>query len=115
MSGSLKKLDEIMGLKWNKVDFKNRTIRIESNLLYTKEKGIFIDNIAHKLRDEYKEDENDPEMEINPGKFPNGGEREIIYYLDELGRTVPKSKAKKIARMEMDSKGNVLFKEEKEI
>jgi len=34
---------EIMGLKWNKVDFKNCTIRIEANLLYTKEKGVFID------------------------------------------------------------------------
>jgi integrase len=34
---------EIMGLKWNKINFKDCTIRIEANLLYTKEKGIFSD------------------------------------------------------------------------
>ena len=86
---------------------------IEKRWKYRKE--MEIDNIAHKLRDEYKEDENDPEIEINTGKFASGGEREIIYYLDELGRTIPKSRAKKMVRMEMDSKGNILFKEEKEI
>lgn len=34
---------EIMGLKWNKIDFKNNQIRIENNLLYSKEKGIYED------------------------------------------------------------------------
>lgn len=34
---------EIMGLKWNKVDFKNNQIRIDNNLLYAKDKGIYED------------------------------------------------------------------------
>ena len=34
---------EIMGLKWNKVDFKNQNIFIDNNLLYSKEKGIYED------------------------------------------------------------------------
>jgi integrase len=34
---------EIMGLKWNKVDFKNNQIRVDINLLYSKEKGIYED------------------------------------------------------------------------
>ena len=34
---------EIMGLKWDKIDFKNCTLRIETNLLYTQEKGVFED------------------------------------------------------------------------
>lgn len=34
---------EILGLKWDKVDFNNNTIKIDTNLLYTKEKGIFTD------------------------------------------------------------------------
>lgn len=32
-----------MGLKWNKVDFKNNQIRIDINLLYSKERGIYED------------------------------------------------------------------------
>ena len=34
---------EILGLKWNAIDFKNNQIRIENNLQYTKERGIFED------------------------------------------------------------------------
>ena len=34
---------EIMGLKWNKIDFKNNQITIDNNLLYTKDKGIYED------------------------------------------------------------------------
>lgn len=34
---------EIMGLKWNKVDFRNNQIKIDSNLLYAKDKGIYED------------------------------------------------------------------------
>ncbi len=34
---------EIMGLKWTKVDFEKNQIKIDSNLLYTSEKGIFLD------------------------------------------------------------------------
>lgn len=34
---------EIMGLKWNKIDFKNNQIKIDTNLLYSKEKGIYED------------------------------------------------------------------------
>lgn len=34
---------EIMGLKWSKVDFKNNQIRIDSNLLYAKDIGIYED------------------------------------------------------------------------
>ena len=30
-----------MGLKWSKVDFKNNTIRIDNNLQYSKERGIY--------------------------------------------------------------------------
>lgn len=32
---------EIMGLKWAKVDFKNNTVRIDNNLQYSKERGIY--------------------------------------------------------------------------
>lgn len=34
---------EIMGLKWNKIDFKKNQIQIDTNLLYSKEKGIYED------------------------------------------------------------------------
>lgn len=34
---------EIMGLKWNKVDFKNNLITIDNNLLYSKDRGIYED------------------------------------------------------------------------
>lgn len=34
---------EIMGLKWNKIDFKNSRITIDTNLLYSKELGIYED------------------------------------------------------------------------
>jgi len=34
---------EILGLKWDKVDFKNSAISIEINLLYTKQRGVFTD------------------------------------------------------------------------
>lgn len=34
---------EILGLKWDAIDFKNNQIRIENNLQYTKERGIFED------------------------------------------------------------------------
>ncbi len=34
---------EIMGLKWSKIDFKNKTIRIDNNLLYSKKDGIYED------------------------------------------------------------------------
>ena len=34
---------EIMGLKWNKIDFKNNLITIDTNLLYSKERGIYED------------------------------------------------------------------------
>lgn len=34
---------EIMGLKWNKIDFKNNRITIDTNLLYSKELGIYED------------------------------------------------------------------------
>jgi integrase len=34
---------EILGLKWNVIDFKNSQIRIENNLQYTKDRGIFED------------------------------------------------------------------------
>lgn len=64
---------EIMGLKWNKVDFKNSTIKIDINLQYTKEKGIYeetpkteqskrplalppiVMNLLRQYRTEYKE------------------------------------------------------------
>lgn len=32
---------EIMGLKWDKVDFKNNQIKIETNLLYSPQRGIY--------------------------------------------------------------------------
>lgn len=32
---------EIVGLKWCNVDFKNNRIKIENNLLYTKERGVY--------------------------------------------------------------------------
>lgn len=32
---------EIVGLKWDKVDFKNNRIKIENNLLYTKARGVY--------------------------------------------------------------------------
>jgi len=32
---------EIVGLKWNNVDFRNNRIKIENNLLYTKERGVY--------------------------------------------------------------------------
>ncbi len=34
---------EIMGLKWNKLDFKNNQISIDNNLLYSKDMGIYED------------------------------------------------------------------------
>ena len=34
---------EIMGLKWNKIDFKNNLVTIDTNLLYSKERGIYED------------------------------------------------------------------------
>lgn len=34
---------EINGLKWDKVDLEKGTIRIDANLLYTKEKGVYVD------------------------------------------------------------------------
>lgn len=34
---------EIVGLKWNKVDFKKCEISIEINLLYTKQRGVYTD------------------------------------------------------------------------
>lgn len=34
---------EIMGLKWEKVDWEHRKIKIDTNLLYTKERGIYED------------------------------------------------------------------------
>lgn len=34
---------EILGLKWNAIDSKNNQIRIENNLQYTKDRGIFED------------------------------------------------------------------------
>lgn len=34
---------ELLGLKWDKVDFEHREIRIENNLLYSKERGIYED------------------------------------------------------------------------
>ena len=34
---------EIMGLKWEKVDWEHRKIKIDTNLLYTKEQGIYED------------------------------------------------------------------------
>lgn len=34
---------EILGLKWNCIDFKNNQIKIENNLQYTKDRGIFED------------------------------------------------------------------------
>lgn len=34
---------EIMGLKWNKVDFKKNQIKIDTNLLYSKDRGIYED------------------------------------------------------------------------
>ncbi len=34
---------EIMGLKWDKIDFKNNLITIDTNLLYSKERGIYED------------------------------------------------------------------------
>lgn len=34
---------EIMGLKWSKVDFKNNQIKISTNLLYAKDRGIYED------------------------------------------------------------------------
>lgn len=35
---------EIMGLKWSKIDFKNKQIKIDTNLLYAKDKGIYEDS-----------------------------------------------------------------------
>ena len=32
---------EIMGLRWNRVDFQKRTIRIDTNLLYSPKRGIY--------------------------------------------------------------------------
>ena len=32
---------EIMGLRWNRVDFQQRTIRIDTNLLYSPKRGIY--------------------------------------------------------------------------
>ncbi len=34
---------EIMGLKWTKIDFKNNQIKIDTNLLYAKDRGIYED------------------------------------------------------------------------
>ena len=34
---------EIMGLRWNRVDFQQRTIRIDTNLLYSPKRGIYED------------------------------------------------------------------------
>src|SRR5574344_326471 len=34
---------EIMGLKWNRIDFKNNQIKIDTNLLYAKDRGIYED------------------------------------------------------------------------
>ncbi|MDR3767495.1 MAG: tyrosine-type recombinase/integrase [Butyricicoccus sp.] len=34
---------EIMGLKWEKIDWENRRVKIDSNLLYSKERGLYED------------------------------------------------------------------------
>lgn len=34
---------EVMGLKWEKVDWEHRKIKIDTNLLYTKERGVYED------------------------------------------------------------------------
>ncbi|DAA88427.1 TPA: hypothetical protein CPT87_05055 [Candidatus Gastranaerophilales bacterium HUM_5] len=34
---------EIIGLKWDKINFKNNTITIDSNALYTKDRGVYTD------------------------------------------------------------------------
>ena len=34
---------EIMGLKWEKIDWENRRIKIDTNLLYSKERGLYED------------------------------------------------------------------------
>lgn len=34
---------EIIGLKWNKINFKDNTITIDLNVLYTKDKGVYTD------------------------------------------------------------------------
>ncbi len=34
---------EIVGLKWNKINFKDSTITIDLNVLYTKERGVYTD------------------------------------------------------------------------
>lgn len=34
---------EIMGLKWEKIDWENRRIKVDTNLLYSKERGLYED------------------------------------------------------------------------
>ena len=55
---------EILGLKWNKINFKENTIYIDNNLLYTQERGIYeesglpmhpdsVTNYCRKLQNKY--------------------------------------------------------------
>ena len=38
---------EAVGLTWECIDFKNRTVRLERNVCYTKDKGVYIDTIKN--------------------------------------------------------------------
>ena len=42
---------EILGLKWNVIDFKNCQIRIENNLQYTKDRGIYLEDSTKSNED----------------------------------------------------------------
>ncbi len=44
---------EIMGLKWDRVDFTNSQIKIDSNLLYSSKKGIYEDSPKTKGSERY--------------------------------------------------------------
>lgn len=56
------------------------------------------------------DDQSDPFAEASDGPTPAGGARSIVYYLDSSGNPARKSRATQGEAIEMDNKGNYLFR-----
>lgn len=74
-----------------------------------------MDDAAIRLKRIQEEKETDPELEILTGIFEHGGVRVFKQYYDEVGKSVVKSKARKVHIEEYDRSGKSVYSHDADI
>ncbi|WP_099223079.1 hypothetical protein [Listeria costaricensis] len=76
---------------------------------------IHFEKILQQLKVLAEQQDQDPQIEIETGKYPHGGIRLLKHYVDKNNELIPKSKATKVIINEYGKDGDILFQRVEEL